>query len=39
MEQAMLDVDVENPNAALDLYRAAGFRVVYSSAVYRKPFR
>jgi mycothiol synthase len=39
MAQAMLGVDAENPQSALQLYSSAGFRVKLSSAAYRKPLR
>jgi mycothiol synthase len=35
---AWLGVDTDNPNMALSLYEACGFRVVARSATYRKPF-
>jgi ribosomal protein S18 acetylase RimI-like enzyme len=35
---AWLGVDTDNPNLALTLYEACGFRVVTRSATYRKPF-
>jgi ribosomal protein S18 acetylase RimI-like enzyme len=37
MTEAALGVDTENPSGALHLYESMGFRVVKSSASYRKP--
>jgi mycothiol synthase len=39
LEEAMLGVDSENPNGALDLYEGLGFEVQSRAAAYRRPLR
>ncbi len=39
MTEVCLGVDAENPTGALRLYESVGFRVLHSSAVWRKPMR
>ena len=37
MRDAMLGVDLDNPNGALGLYQSLGFVVHHRAATYRRP--